>query len=75
MQQEFRRNLPHLYKTGANYFITYRLYDSIPNDVLNKARKDFELRLKSIELMRISKTDIEQKKYNLQKLCFYSLKT
>lgn len=37
-----RNNLPHWQQSGATYFITYRLADSIPRELLDTWRKDRE---------------------------------
>ncbi len=34
-----RRNLPHLYRANSTYFITYRLYGSIPKGKINELRE------------------------------------
>ena len=35
-----RNNLPHWQQSGATYFITYRLADSIPKELIEKWRKE-----------------------------------
>jgi putative DNA methylase len=37
-----RRNLPHWYVPGAVHFVTYRLADTIPREVLNSWRQEFD---------------------------------
>ncbi len=37
-----RRNLPHLHYNEGDYFVTFRLKDSIPLDVLTKLRENLE---------------------------------
>lgn len=37
-----RRNLPHLYQEGATYFITFRLFGTIPTDLLKRWHYEFE---------------------------------
>jgi len=37
-----RRNLPHLHYNEGDYFVTFRLKDSLPLDVLTKHRKNLE---------------------------------
>jgi REP element-mobilizing transposase RayT len=36
----YRRNLPHLRTEGATYFVTFRLADSIPEDIAKQWEKD-----------------------------------
>jgi putative DNA methylase len=40
-----RRNLPHWYVPGAAHFITYRLADTIPAEVLHRLRSERDARL------------------------------
>jgi len=64
-----KRNLPHFYKTGVNYFITYRLHDSIPTKELTKMRQEFEMELDTLKT-KYNHSDLELLKYNLQKNFF-----
>ncbi|MCU0444572.1 MAG: transposase [Microscillaceae bacterium] len=43
-----RRNLPHYYPEGAKFFITFRLYDSIPQAILNELKADLEANIAEI---------------------------
>lgn len=52
-----RRNLPHIYPESATLFITFRLKNSIPVDVLEKMKEEKEFRIRQIELSRIPETD------------------
>jgi len=36
----YRRNLPHLQRTGADYFVTFRLAGSLPVDVIKKMKEN-----------------------------------
>ena len=38
-----RRNLPHLYYKGGEYFITYRLADSLPLKQILQLREELKL--------------------------------
>jgi REP element-mobilizing transposase RayT len=35
-----RRNLPHWYREGSTYFVTFRLIDSVPQPVLNQWKRE-----------------------------------
>jgi REP element-mobilizing transposase RayT len=37
-----RRNLPHLHYNGGNYFVTFRLKDSLPLKLIEELRSDLE---------------------------------
>jgi REP element-mobilizing transposase RayT len=37
-----RRNLPHIYYPEGTYFITYRLHDSIPINLITELKKKYE---------------------------------
>jgi carbamoylphosphate synthase large subunit/REP element-mobilizing transposase RayT len=41
-----RRNLPHWEQPGATYFVTFRLADAVPQDLLRKWREELEIWLK-----------------------------
>jgi putative transposase len=40
MQKFYRRRLPHLLRDGATYFVTFRLYGSIPMPIIKKLQED-----------------------------------
>jgi REP element-mobilizing transposase RayT len=48
-QLRYRRNLPHIQPLGATFFITPRLYGSLPREVLEQLRTENDERLKAIE--------------------------
>ena len=48
-QASYRRNLPHIQPPGATFFVTARLYGSLPQEVLQQLHADHEARLKAIE--------------------------
>ena len=43
----YRRNLPHWRQAGVTYFVTFRLYDSIPQSVLAKWKEERSVWLKA----------------------------
>jgi putative transposase len=43
-----RRNLPHYYPKGAKFFITFRLYNSIPQAFLEQLKANFEAKVAEI---------------------------
>src|ERR1044072_5471036 len=43
----YRRNLPHIQPVGADLFLTFRLADSLPSNVLALMADDRRCRLKS----------------------------
>lgn len=46
---EHRRNLPHIYPEGAIFFVTFRLKNSIPLEVLGKMQEDRALKFEEIK--------------------------
>ncbi|PWK26652.1 transposase IS200 family protein [Arcicella aurantiaca] len=54
----YRRNLPHFQQNGATYFITTRLYGSLPKDVIIKISKDNAEKISAIKLS--NKNDSEK---------------
>lgn len=55
-QEFYRRRLPHIQVAGATYFVTFRLKNSLPREVLEKLAKEAE-RIKNLPKDKI---DIEQ---------------
>jgi putative transposase len=43
-----RRNLPHFYPEGAKFFITFRLYNSIPKIFLEQLKANYEAKVAEI---------------------------
>ena len=67
---ESKRNLPHIYPKGAIFFITFRLRNSIPLEVLKKMRYEKEITILAIrqnkKLSEIEKREavyIEEKRF------------
>jgi putative transposase len=75
MQYEHRRNLPHIYKTGVNYSITFRLYNSIPQIELKKMKNSYEIELKKLSDKNLNSSVFEMQKNELQKEYFESYDT
>lgn len=48
-QPSYRRNLPHIQPLGATFFVTPRLYGSLPGAVLEQLHAETEQRLKAIK--------------------------
>src|SRR5688572_12801582 len=55
----YRRRLPHLQIEGATYFVTFRLKDSLPIDILQKLSQEFE----RIKRLPNDKIEIGQKRW------------
>lgn len=67
---ESKRNLPHIYPKGATFFITFRLKNSIPLEVLKKMRNKKEVEILAIrqdkklsELEKKRAVYIEEKRF------------
>jgi REP element-mobilizing transposase RayT len=52
----YRRRLPHIQIGGATYFVTFRLKNSLPKEVLQKLSQEFE----RIKKLPQSKLEVEQ---------------
>ncbi|MFN0214883.1 MAG: transposase [Saprospiraceae bacterium] len=48
-KQFYRRNLPHWQISEATYFVTYRLYGSIPRAVIEQMKADYQAAITAIE--------------------------
>ena len=46
----YHRNLPHVHPKGAIFFITFRLYGSIPLVKLELLRSDYEKDLRKLKI-------------------------
>ncbi|MFA6981150.1 MAG: transposase [Ignavibacteriaceae bacterium] len=53
-----RRNLPHLYYNDGTYFITYRLFGSMPNAILSELNKIYISEMK-IDLNKLGLVKLE----------------
>src|SRR5215216_3145404 len=61
----YRRNLPHIHPDGYPLFITFRLANSLPVEILHELRKERELKLKSASNQSQMKIgNIEQKLFD-----------
>lgn len=65
----YRRNLPHIHPKGAIFFITFRLVDSLPADVLQKLRQEREEEIKQLR-KKFSGGELEKEKYKTEKRYF-----
>lgn len=65
----YRRNLPHFQTEFSYYFITFRLFNSIQNKVIEKLKSEF-LKNKKLILNNSEKKIIAKELYNLQKRYF-----
>jgi putative transposase len=55
----YRRNLPHFQINGGTYFVTTRLYGSLPKDVTSKLKNENDDIINQIKLSDKSPTEIE----------------
>jgi len=62
----YKRNLPHWQMPGATFFITWRLYDSLPRSVLEQIEETRKLLER--EVVRAGETDEERKIRHFKKL-------
>lgn len=49
MKEFYRRNLPHYHPNHANYFITFRLVNSLPRWIIEHLKKEYTLAIESQE--------------------------
>lgn len=56
-----RRNLPHLHPPGATFFVTFRLFGSIPKSVLNNWKSDRQMLERERDLSRRKLEDSSDK--------------
>ena len=67
---EHYRNLPHIYVAGAKFFITFRLYNSIPTDVLIKFQEEKALKISEIEGRKLIDKEKQKVLYQEEKRFF-----
>lgn len=65
----YERNLPHWQPPGATFFITYRLYGSIPISVLQRIKSETEEELKIAE-KNCRGIDLSTRRYEIQRRYF-----
>ena len=71
MEEEvfYKRHLPHYHHNTGNYFITFRLANSLPIGIEDKLRNEFEIEIKQINKL----VNIEEKikaEYNCRKVYY-----
>ncbi len=69
MEEIFFRNLPHIHLPNASYFITFRLADSLPVEMLARMREEYEERERLLKA-QFSGPALAEERYKLQKLFF-----
>lgn len=65
----YKRNLPHYHPEGAAFFITTRLAGTIPKNIYNKIKSEFEIKLEKVSSYQDEKFK-RQKYAELQKYKF-----
>lgn len=59
--------LPHIVPHGATFFITFRLYDSLPQNIVRELRKEYEANIKCLKNQKLpnlpQKIYAERKRY------------
>ena len=64
----YKPNLPHIHPRDGIFFITFRLADSLPINVLKRLKEEM-MKLKFIE-KKFNKKEFNREKYNLEKRYF-----
>ena len=65
---EYRNRLPHIAPIGAKFFITFRLGDSLPRQIINQLENEFK---REIERLKKLKGNIDRNdRYKLSKIIF-----
>lgn len=68
IKTEYTSILPHIQPIGATFFVTFNLYGSLPKSVLEKIKKEHELR--KHEILFSNRPDKDILKYREQRLHF-----
>lgn len=68
IKTEYTSVLPHIQPIGATFFVTFNLYDSLPKAIIEKIKKEHELR--KHEIMFSNRSDKEILLYREQRLHF-----
>lgn len=66
----YSRNLPHFHPFKGTFFITFRLFDSIPDFILHDMRINYEMDRKILKSKITDKSELKVKLYELQKIYF-----
>ena len=67
----YKRNLPHIHPRDGIFFITFRLADSLPTNVLEKLKEEKDSEIKLLEKkFNKNKKEFDREKYNLEKRYF-----
>lgn len=49
MKTSYKRNLPHIQPEGACFFVTFRLYGSLPKKMVNEMKQKYHLQLENLK--------------------------
>ncbi|TAG39862.1 MAG: hypothetical protein EAZ31_08850 [Cytophagia bacterium] len=67
-----KRKLPHIYPKGAVFFVTFRLFGSLPAHVLSEWQQNKEQALEKIKIKELDNTEKDSLLYNEEKRFFAS---
>jgi len=65
----YRRDLPHIHPKDAIFFITFRLVDSVPADVLQRLQQERDDAIKQLE-KKLRGKELDEEKYKAEKRHF-----
>ena len=71
----YRRNLPHIIPRGETFFITFRLKDTIPFEVVMRLKAEYDEREIIIDKLKIDTTKKDEQRYNNHKKYFADFDT
>lgn len=61
MKEFYKQRLPHIQPIGATFFVTFRLYDSVPRKKLDDLRSKYENQLQKLK----SIVDLKEKNFKI----------
>ena len=67
----YKRNLPHIHPRDGIFFITFRLANSLPTNILKKLKEENDSKIKLFEKkFNKNNKEFDREKYNLEKRYF-----
>lgn len=48
MKTEYRQRLPHIQPVGAAFFVTFRLYDSVPKNTIHTLKEKYDKKISEV---------------------------
>ena len=52
MKTEYRQRLPHIQPVGAAFFVTFRLYGSVPKSKISEIKEKYDIKINNAKTIK-----------------------